>query len=311
MDYLYNDRTVGPCTPMDKQSAQQTVRILFEALPYIRAFSGDSIVIKYGGNAMIDDTLKSSFARDLVLMQQVGLQPVVVHGGGPQIGQHLQQIGKKTEFVQGLRVTDRETMDIVERVLGDIVNVEIVKLINDHGGQAVGVTGKQGGFIHSRKLEPKTGPEMTVPEIIDLGHVGEVESIDPTPILQLEHENKIPVIAPIGVGDDGESYNINADTVASHMAVALKAEKLMLLTNQPGVLDAKGQLLTGLVPEQISALMEDGTIHGGMLPKIRCALEALAAEVHTAHIIDGREPHAVLLEIFTREGIGTLITAAA
>ena len=297
---------------MDRQLAQQTVHVLVEALPYIQAFAGRSVVIKYGGNAMVDETLKSSFARDLVLMQQVGIRPVVVHGGGPQIGQRLEQLGIKTEFVDGVRATCKDAMDVVETVLGDVINTEIVELVNRHGGRAAGITGKRGGFIHAERLQlQRSSPEMQVPEIIDLGHTGTVARIDPGPIRALEENGQIPVIAPIGVGDDGESYNINADTVASHMAVALEAEKLLLLTNQPGVLDAQGELLTGLAPQAVEALIADGSISGGMVPKARCALAALAAGVHTAHIIDGRVPHAVVLEVFTREGIGTLIAADA
>lgn len=293
---------------MDRQSAQQTVHVLVEALPYIQAFAGRSVVIKYGGNAMVDETLKSSFARDLVLMQHVGIKPVVVHGGGPQIGQHLKELGIESRFVDGVRVTDRQTMDVVEKVLGDVINAEIVELINQHGGRAAGITGKRGGFIHAKRLKLKHfSPDMNAPEIVDLGHTGTVASIDPEPIQKLEDSGKIPVIAPVGVGTDGESYNINADTVASHMAVALKAEKLMILTNQTGVLDAAGELLTNLAPETIESLIEDGTISDGMVPKTRCVLDALKASVHTAHIIDGRTPHAVVLEVFTREGIGTLI----
>ena len=294
---------------MDRQSAQQTVRVLVEALPYIQAFSGRSVVIKYGGNAMIDEALKSSFARDLVLMQQVGIKPVIVHGGGPQIGRHLKDLGIESRFVDGVRITDRQTMDVVEKVLGDLINTEIVELVERHGGRAAGITGKRGGFIHAKRLKLKQfSADMNAPEIIDLGHTGTVKSIDPGPIQELENDGKIPVVAPVGVGADGESYNINADTVASHMAVALKAEKLMILTDQPGVLDARGALLTRLSPAAIEALIGDGTIHDGMAPKTRCVLDALKAGVHTAHIIDGRVPHAVVLEVFTREGIGTLIT---
>ncbi len=294
---------------MDRKLAQQTVHVLVEALPYIQAFAGRSVVIKYGGNAMVDETLKSSFARDLVLMQQVGIQPVVVHGGGPQIGQRLEALGIPTEFVDGVRVTCRDTMDVVETVLGDVINTEIVQLINQHGGRAAGITGKRGGFIQAKRLQLKRASvEASAPEIIDLGHTGTVAHIDPEPIRELEEDGQIPVIAPIGVDPEGESYNINADTVASHMAVALEAEKLMLLTDQPGVLDAQGELLTGLSPEAIEALIVQGTIAGGMVPKVRCAIEALAAGVHSAHIIDGRVPHAVLLEVFTREGIGTLVS---
>lgn len=295
---------------MDRQAAQQTVRVLFEALPYIQAFAGRSIVVKYGGSAMVDETLRGSFARDLVLMQQVGLRPVVVHGGGPQIGEHLKKIGKPSRFIDGVRVTDAETMDVVERVLGDIVNAEIVRLIDDHGGRATGITGRHGGWIHAKPLRlEQSAPELDAPEIIDLGHTGTVDRINPEPILALEEAGRIPIIAPIGVGADGASYNINADTVASRVAVALQAEKLMLLTNQPGVLDGDGELRTGLDAAAVAGLIEDGTVHGGMLPKARCALDALAGGVHTAHIIDGRVAHAVLLEVFTRAGIGTLITA--
>ena len=295
---------------MDRQAAQQTVRVLFEALPYIQAFAGRSIVVKYGGSAMADETLRGSFARDLVLMQQVGLRPVVVHGGGPQIGEHLKKIGKPSRFIDGVRVTDAETMDVVERVLGDIVNAEIVRLIDDHGGRATGITGRHGGWIHAKPLRlEQSAPELDAPEIIDLGHTGTVDRIDPEPILALEEAGRIPIIAPIGVGADGASYNINADTVASRVAVALQAEKLMLLTNQPGVLDGDGELRTGLDAAAVAGLIEDGTVHGGMLPKARCALDALAGGVHTAHIIDGRVAHAVLLEVFTRAGIGTLIAA--
>ncbi len=297
---------------MDRRSAQQTVRVLVEALPYMQAFSGRSVIIKYGGNAMIDETLKSSFARDLTLMRQVGIKPVVVHGGGPQIGVRLKELGIESRFIDGVRVTDRQTMDVVEKVLGDIINTEIVDLVNRHGGRAAGVTGKRGGFIHAKPLELKPfSPDMNVPEIIDLGHTGTVASIDPGPILALEDDGKIPVIAPVGIGADRETYNINADTVASHMAVALRAEKLIMLTNQPGVLNAQGKLLTSLKPSDVEALIDDGTINGGMVPKTRCALNALNAGVHTAHIIDGRTPHAVVLEVFTREGIGTLIAAEA
>lgn len=295
---------------MDKQTARQTVHILVEALPYIQRFSGCSIVVKYGGNAMVDEKLKSSFARDLVLMQQVGLRPVIVHGGGPQIGKHLEQVGKESRFVDGVRVTDAETMDIVERVLGDIVNAEIVQLIEHHGGRATGITGKHGGWIRGKPLKiEKTSPEFETSEIIDLGHTGTVDSIDPEPIRALEEAGRIPIIAPIGAGPDGRSYNINADTVASQVAIALGAEKLILLTNRQGVLAEGDTLLTGLHAADLDALIADGTVSGGMLPKIRCVQEALGSGVHTAHIIDGRVAHAVLLEVFTREGIGTLIAA--
>jgi len=283
---------------------------LIEALPYIRRFSGKTVVIKYGGNAMVDDNLKSGFARDIVLMKLVGINPVVVHGGGPQIGSFLDKLGKPSEFVQGMRVTDAETMDVVEMVLGGLVNKEIVNLLNRHGGQAVGLTGKDGDLIRAKKLDiTRDDPEASASEIIDLGHVGEVESIDVSVVDMLVQGNFIPVIAPIGVGEDGRSYNINADLVAGKMAEVLGAEKLILLTNTAGLLDAKGKLLTGLSTRVIDELIADGTIHGGMLPKIRTALEAVQSGVHTSHIIDGRVEHAVLLELFTDEGVGTLIQA--
>jgi acetylglutamate kinase len=267
-------------------------------------------VIKYGGNAMVDEELKQSFARDIVLMKTVGLNPVVVHGGGPQIGSLLQRLGKNSEFIQGMRVTDRETMDVVEMVLGGLVNKEIVNLLNRHGGSAVGLTGKDGDLIRARKLLLKNdAPELDVPEIIDLGHVGEVQSIDASVVNMLVQGGFIPVIAPIRIGDDGFSYNINADLVAGKIAEVLNAEKLILLTNTRGLLDKNDQLLTGLDVETVNGLIADGTIHGGMLPKIGCALDAVNSGVKTAHIIDGRVTHAVLLELFTDEGIGTLIKA--
>lgn len=293
---------------LEKQDAIQFARVLTEALPYIRRFSGKTVVIKYGGNAMVDEKLKSGFARDITLMKLVGINPVVVHGGGPQIGKLLERIGKQSEFVQGMRVTDSETMDVVEMVLGGLVNKEIVNLIHRHGGNAVGLTGKDGDLIRARKMIMKrNSPEMSAPEIIDLGHVGEVESIDPAVVNMLIHGDFIPVIAPIGVGEDGYSYNINADLVAGKVAEIMKAEKLILLTNTAGLLDKEGSLLTGLTAKQVQELIEDGTIHGGMLPKIRCALDAVRSGVKTAHIIDGRVEHAVLLELFTDQGVGTLI----
>lgn len=293
---------------LNKESAMNTAKVLAEALPYIQRFTGKTIVIKYGGNAMVDDKLKASFARDVVLMKTVGINPVVVHGGGPQIGEHLKRIGKQSEFIQGMRVTDSETMDVVEMVLGGLVNKEIVNLINRKGGNAVGLTGKDGDLIHARKLTfTKDAPEMSAPEIIDIGHVGEVESIDPSVVNLLVSGNFIPVIAPIGVGRDGQSYNINADLVAGKLAEVLKAEKLMLLTNTAGLLDKEGKLLTGLNTIQVNELIADGTIYGGMLPKIACALDAVQSGVNTAHIIDGRVEHAVMLEIFTDDGVGTLI----
>ena len=294
--------------PVQAERARDIARVLTEALPYIRRFRGKTVVIKYGGNAMTEERLKSGFARDVVLMKLVGINPVVVHGGGPQIGQLLERVGKESRFIDGMRVTDAETMDIVEMVLGGLVNKNIVNLINRHGGCAVGLTGKDGDLIRARKLTiTRPTPETEAPEIIDLGHVGEVESIDTGVVDMLVRGNFIPVIAPIGVGEDGHSYNINADLVAGKVAEVLQAEKLILLTNTPGLLDKEGHLLTGLDAARVEALIADGTIHGGMLPKIRCALEAVQSGVRAAHIIDGRLEHAVLVEIFTDEGVGTLI----
>ena len=286
-------------------TAGQRAKILAEALPYIRRFSGKTIVIKLGGNAMTDERLKHSFARDVVLLKLVGMNPVVVHGGGPQINDLLKRVGKKGEFVQGMRVTDAETMDVVEMVLGGLVNKEIVTLINQHGGRAIGLTGKDGSFIRARKmLLPVKDSES---EMLDIGQVGEVASIDPEIIALLETREFIPVVAPIGVGSDGLSYNINADLVAGKLAEVLRAEKLVLLTNTPGVLDKDGKLLTGLTPKQVDGLFADGTIHGGMLPKISSALDAAKGGVKSVHIIDGRVEHALLLEVLTDEGVGTLI----
>ena len=283
-------------------------RVLIEALPYIRRFSGKTIVIKYGGNAMSDENLKSSFARDVVLMKLVGMNPVIVHGGGPQIGKLLEQIGKESKFVDGMRVTDSETMDVVEMVLGGLVNKEIVNLINTHGGKAIGLSGKDGQLIRARKLVfSRNKPELEAPEIIDIGHVGEVESIDIAVVDMLIQGDFIPVIAPIGVGKDGQSYNINADLVAAKMAQVLAAEKLIMLTNTPGLLNASGEVLTGLGLAEVEKLIDDGVIHGGMLPKINSALEAVQAGVGSVQIIDGRVEHAILLEVFTDQGIGTLI----
>ena len=279
--------------------------VLTESLPYIQQFHGKTIVIKYGGNAMVDEHLKSSFARDIVLMKSVGMNPIVVHGGGPQIGKTLDKIGKDSEFIGGMRVTDSETMDVVEMVLGGLVNKEIVNLIHQHGGHSIGLTGKDGRLITAKKLKSKIEPTS---EIIDLGHVGEVDQIDVSVIELLLEGDFIPVIAPIGVGNDGFSYNINADLVAGSIAEAIKAEKLILLTNTPGLLDEKGELLTGLNAKKVNRLIKDGVVHGGMLPKIDCALSAVKDGVNRAHIIDGRVAHAVLLEIFTDTGVGTLIT---
>ena len=283
-------------------------RVLTEALPYIKRFSGKTIVIKYGGNAMVDDLLKESFARDIVLMKLVGMNPVVVHGGGPKISELLSRIGKESRFVKGMRVTDSETMDIVEMVLGGLINKEIVNLINRHGGKAVGLSGKDGEMIRARKLSfDGDDPELKASEIIDIGHVGEVASINTAIINMLVSGDFIPVIAPIGVCDDGLSYNINADLVAGKLAHVLQAEKLIMLTNTPGVLDANGNILTGLAATEVTRLIEEGTIHSGMLPKINAALDAVNSGVQTSHIIDGRIEHAVLLEIFTDKGVGTLI----
>lgn len=293
---------------MNKESASRVARVLIEALPYIQRFAGKTLVIKYGGNAMVDEDLKHGFARDVVLLKHVGMNPVVVHGGGPQIGKVLSQIGKESRFVDGLRVTDSETMDVVQMVLGGLVNKEIVNLINRFGGRAVGLTGKDGGLIHARRLShSRPGDTTEAPEIIDLGHVGEVATIDPAVVHMLDSGDFIPVIAPIGVGDDGTAYNINADLVAGKMAAVLGAEKLILLTNTTGVMDPRGKLLTGLTARQVDELIADGTIHGGMIPKIMCALDAVKSGVKSAHIIDGRVEHAVLLELFTDEGVGTLI----
>ena len=293
---------------LEPSQAKNVAKVLSEALPYIQRFQGKTMVIKYGGNAMVDEELKRGFARDIVLMKLVGMNPVVVHGGGPQIGNLLKQIGKESRFVEGMRVTDSETMDVVEMVLGGLVNKEIVNLINRQGGKAVGLTGKDGDLIRARKLHiTKQTPEMAAPEIIDIGHVGEVASIDTAVVQMLVKDDFIPVIAPIGVGEDGQSYNINADLVAGKLAMALRAEKLILLTNTTGVLDSAGQLLTGLKAEQVDKLIKDGVIHGGMLPKVNCALDAVRSGVRTAQIIDGRVEHAVLLEVLTSEGVGTLI----
>jgi acetylglutamate kinase len=295
---------------LTSESAKNVAQVLAEALPYIQRFRGKTVVIKYGGNAMVDEDLKSGFARDIVMMKLVGINPVVVHGGGPQIGMLLEKIGKESHFVEGMRVTDSETMDVVEMVLGGLVNKEIVNLITHHGGRAVGLTGKDGDLIRARKLTIKRdSPELDAPEIIDIGHVGEVESIDASVVDMLVGGDFIPVIAPIGVGEDGRSYNINADLVAGHMAEVLKAEKLILLTNTAGLLDKQGKLLTGLGTVDVDNLIKDGTIHGGMLPKIGCALSAVKSGVKAAHIIDGRLEHAVLVELFTDEGVGTLIRA--
>jgi acetylglutamate kinase len=286
-------------TPADEAS------ILAEALPYIKKFHGRTIVVKYGGNAMTDEKLKQCFARDVVLLKLVGMNVVVVHGGGPQIENLLARVGKKGEFIQGMRVTDAETMEIVEMVLGGQVNKDVVNLINHAGGKAVGLTGKDGNFIRAKKLllQNKDNPN----ELIDVGQVGDIVQIDPALIGHLEAGGFIPVIAPIGVGKDGETYNINADVVAGKIAEILKAEKLVLLTNTPGVLDDAGKLITGITPKQIDDMVEDGTLSGGMLPKIGSALDAARNGVKSVHIIDGRVEHALLLEILTDHGVGTMI----
>jgi acetylglutamate kinase len=285
----------------------QKAQILAEALPYIKRFFDKTIVIKYGGNAMTDAHLKECFAQDVVLLKLVGMNPVVVHGGGPQINEMLDKLGKKGEFIQGMRVTDAETMDVVEMVLGGQVNKEIVNLINRHGGKAVGLTGQDGNFIHAHKLLMEDLNDPT--KMIDVGQVGEITAIDPSIINFLDTGDFIPVVAPIGVGADNETYNINADVVAGKLAEILGAEKLILLTNTPGVLDKNGKLLTGLTPKQIDDLVADGTLSGGMLPKISSALDAARSGVKTVHIIDGRVEHALLLEVLTDEGVGTLIKA--
>jgi len=294
--------------PSDPQADPQIeaalkARILGEALPYIQRFHGKTIVVKFGGNAMTDDALKAGFARDVALLKLVGMNPVVVHGGGPQIEQMLARLGKKGEFIQGMRVTDRETMDVVEMVLGGQVNKEVVELINQAGGKAVGLTGQDGVFIRAKKMVLVSKDNGHV----DLGQVGEIESIDPAIISTLEQGGFIPVVAPIGTGADGTTYNINADLVAGKLAEILRAEKLVVLTNTPGVLDKNGKLLTGLTPRRIDDLVAKGVISGGMLPKIGSALDAARNGVKSVHIIDGRVPHALLLEVMTDQGVGTLI----
>ena len=294
--------SISQLTPGDK------AQVISEALPYIQRFWDKTVVIKYGGNAMTDPVLKAAFARDVVLLKLVGLNPVVVHGGGPQIEDLLKRVGKKGEFIQGMRVTDTETMDLVEMVLGGQVNKDIVNLINQAGGKAVGVTGKDGSFIRAKKMMMvnKDNPG----DLIDIGHVGQITKIDPSLISFLDSGDFIPVIAPIGVGENGETYNINADVVAGKLAEVLKAEKLVLLTNTPGVLDQNGNLLTGLTPKKVDELVAEGTLSGGMLPKIASALDAANSGVKAVHIIDGRVEHALLLEIMTDQGVGTLIKSS-
>ncbi|MEN9727654.1 MAG: hypothetical protein RL434_2020 [Pseudomonadota bacterium] len=293
---------------LDSSQALNIAHVLTEALPYIQRYQGKCIVVKYGGNAMVDEELKRGFARDMVLMKLVGLHPIVVHGGGPQIGALLERLGKESRFVEGMRVTDAETMDVVEMVLGGLVNKEIVSMINSHGGRAIGLTGKDGPLIQAHKLTLTRRREaLDAPEIIDLGHVGEVTSVDRSVLDYLTKGAFIPVIAPIGVGADGASYNINADLVAGKVAEVMQAEKLIMLTNIAGLMDKQGRLLTGLSTIEVEKLMSDGTISGGMLPKMDSIIDAVNAGVSRAHIIDGRIPHAVLLELFTDSGIGTLI----
>jgi acetylglutamate kinase len=292
-----------------RADAAHVAEVLSEALPYIRRFVGKTLVIKYGGNAMESEELKTGFARDIVLMKAVGINPIVVHGGGPQIADLLKRLNIESRFVEGMRVTDGQTMDVVEMVLGGQVNKDIVNLINSHGGSAIGLTGKDARLIRARKLQvTRQDADMQQPEILDIGQVGEVASVNTDLLDMLVKGDFIPVIAPIGVGPNGESYNINADLVAGKVAEALHAEKLILLTNIAGLMDKEGNILTGLNTAQVDELIADGTIYGGMLPKIRCALDAVQGGVNSAHIIDGRVPNAVLLEIFTDHGVGTLIT---
>jgi len=279
--------------------------VLMEALPYIRRFYGKTFVVKYGGNAMVDEELKASFAQDVVLLKYVGINPVVVHGGGPQINEMLEKMGTPTQFVRGMRVTDRQTMDIVEMVLVGKINKEIVNLINQHGGMAVGLSGKDGRLIHARKMNVTVSANGESPEIIDIGLVGEIVGINPTVINSLDENKFIPVIAPVGVGEKGETYNINADLVAGQVAEALRAEKLILLTDVEGVKDKNGKLLSTLKTNQARKLIEDGVVAEGMIPKVECCIEALKGGVGKTHIVDGRVKHAILLEIFTKEGVGT------
>jgi acetylglutamate kinase len=295
--------------PLSRKEAVITTKVLSEALPYLQKFSGKTIVVKYGGNAMTDETLKNSFARDMVMLKLIGINPIVVHGGGPQIGEVLDKLNIKSEFIDGMRVTTSETMDVVEMVLGGLVNKDIVNLINQNGGKAIGLTGKDGQLLQAKKLHvTKNSPDMQQPEIIDIGHVGEVTRVNTQVLDMLSQSDFIPVIAPIGVDAEGASYNINADLVAGKVAEVLRAEKLILLTNISGLQDKNGEVLTGLTTQEVDELIADGTIYGGMLPKIQCALDAVHAGVTSAHIIDGRVPNATLLELFTDEGVGTLIT---
>jgi len=290
---------------VDPQIARDTARVLNEALPYLQRYSGQTVVIKYGGNAMTDEHLKRCFAQNIVMLKQVGINPVVVHGGGPQIGEMLTRLNIESRFIDGMRVTDADTMQVVEMVLGGMVNKSIVSLLNQVGGRAVGLTGKDSGLIQAQPMRLPGKPEAS------LGYVGEISSINTELVRRLQQDHFIPVIAPIGTDADGASYNINADLVASSLAVALAASRLLLLTNTPGILDNEGELLTGLTPTDVAGLIADGTIHGGMLPKVQCAVDALSAGVSSVVIIDGRVEHAVLLELFTDQGAGTLIRTGA
>ena len=295
---------------MNETEASGIARVLTEALPYIQQFHGCTVVVKYGGNAMTEDALKASFARDVVLMKLVGINPVIVHGGGPQIGALLEKLNIESRFVNGMRVTDSATMDVVQMVLGGLVNQEIVSLLNTSGGRAVGITGKDGALITARKLAME--PELNASEIIDIGHVGEITSVNTDVLTTLVDSAFIPVIAPIGVGADGESYNINADIVAGKVAEALCAEKLLLLlTNTPGILDANGETITNISQKGVAKLINQGVISEGMLPKVQCALDAVSSGVTSVQIIDGRIPHALILEVFTATGVGTQIASNA
>lgn len=297
---------------LSRKSAMNIAQVLTESLPYIQRFTGKTIVVKYGGNAMIDETLKHGFARDIVLMKLVGMNPIVVHGGGPQIGAVLTELGIESKFIDGMRVTDSKTMDVVQMVLGGLVNQDIVSLINECGGKALGLTGKDTNLINARKmLIERSSPDLQVSEIVDIGHVGEVNRINREVLDVVLASDIIPVIAPIGVGDNNETYNINADLVAGKVAEELNAEKLILLTDVPGLADNDGKLLSGLDAAEVDLLIENGTITGGMLPKIRCALSAINNGVNSAHIIDGRVAHALMLEVLTDEGVGTLISTAS
>ena len=293
---------------MNTDTSATTAQVLTEALPYIQKFHGHTVVIKYGGNAMIDEQLKNNFARDVVLMKLVGINPIIVHGGGPQIGDLLNKLGIESKFVSGMRITDADTMDVVQMVLGGLVNKEIVSLINTHGGRAVGITGKDGGLLKARKLSAQTVDEDTE-ESVDIGQVGEITEVNVDVLETLTESQFIPVIAPIGVVEDGESYNINADIVAGKVAEAMSASKLVLLTNTPGILDAEQKTLSGLSKTDVESLISNGIINEGMLPKVDCALSAVSSGVSSVQIIDGRVPHALLLEIFTDSGVGTQILA--